>query len=184
MRGSSIAVRYEKFTISGSSGDAPVYNNVPVVSVRNIKTRLTAADGEIIMLGGLYSSEVSESLRKTPFLSDLPLIGELFTAKDATTYDKQLVFFMKVHILRNPYSVTVDPEATVKEIKEIGKAYQESDVIFDSKDYPRRSSSADTKGFWAQFFDFSPDEPEEPKAKSAEPPAYGPLAAPAERGRK
>lgn len=180
----TIAVRYEKFTISGSSGDAPVYNNVPVVSVRNIKTRLTAADGEIIMLGGLYSSEVSESLRKTPFLSDLPLIGELFTAKDATTYDKQLVFFMKVHILRNPYSVTVDPEATVKEIKEIGKAYQESDVIFDSKDYPRRSSSADTKGFWAQFFDFSPDEPEEPKAKSAEPPAYGPLAAPAERGRK
>ena len=91
---------------------------------------------------------------------------------------------MKVHILRNPYSVTVDPEATVREIKEIGKAYQESDVIFDSKDYPRRSSSADTKGFWAQFFDFSLDEPEEPKAENAEPPAYGPLAAPAERGRK
>lgn len=182
----TIAVRYEKFTISGSSDDAPVYNNVPVVSVRNIKTRLTAADGEIIMLGGLYSSEVSESLRKTPFLSDLPLIGELFTAKDATTYDKQLVFFMKVHILRNPYSVTVDPEATVKEIKEIGDAYQNSTVIFDSKDYPRRSSSADKKGFWAQFFDFESEEPEVPKAKqeASEPPLYGPLAAPAERGRK
>ncbi len=182
----TIAVRYEKFTVSGASGDSPVYNNVPVVSVRNIKTRLTAADGEIIMLGGLYSSEVSESLRKTPFLSDLPLIGELFTAKDAATYDKQLVFFMKVHILRNPYSVTVDPEASVREIKELGNSFQNSRTIFDSKDYPQRSSASNLKGFWAQFFDFSDDEEGKPQAerKGVEAPKHGPLAAPAESEKK
>ena len=182
----TIAVRYEKFTISGSSNESPVYNNVPVVSVRNIKTRLTAADGEIIMLGGLYSSEVSESLRKTPFLSDLPLIGEFFTAKDATTYDKQLVFFMKVHILHNPYSVAMDPEESVREIKELGEAYQNSNVLFDSKDYPQRSSAANLKGFWAQFFDVGEDGEGKPKAERivTEPPKHGPLAAPAESEKK
>lgn len=182
----TIAVRYEKFTISGSSNESPVYNNVPVVSVRNIKTRLTAADGEIIMLGGLYSSEVSESLRKTPFLSDLPLIGEFFTAKDATTYDKQLVFFMKVHILHNPYSVVMDPEESVREIKELGEAYQNSNVLFDSKDYPQRSSAANLKGFWAQFFDVGEDGEGKPKAERivTEPPKHGPLAVPAESEKK
>ena len=161
----TIAVRYEKFSVSGSNSENPVYNNVPVVSVRNIKTRLTAADGEIIMLGGLYSSEVSESLRKTPFLSDIPLLGELFTAKDATTYDKQLVFFMKVHILPNPYSVVIDPEKSVKEIKDVGEAYRNSEVIFDSLNYPQRSSDADKDGFWKQFFNTGSDEEGNPKAE-------------------
>jgi len=174
----TIAVRYEKFSATSGSGESKseVVNNVPVVSVRNITSRLTAADGEIIMLGGLYSSETQEELRKMPFFSDLPLLGEFFTAKNAYTYDKQLLFFMKVHIIPNPYSIALDPESSVKEIKKIGNIVHDSE-IFDALPYPQVSRSASERGFWSQFFGEFVDPNGETKVKRIKtaPPVQGPV---------
>lgn len=121
----NLLVRYALFPQSGTTSNI----QVPVVSIRNISTVLTAADGEVIMLGGLYSSETTERLRKTPFLSDIPLVGELFTGKDATTYDKQLLFFMKIHILPTPYSVTTNPENTADNMRQVGEMLRHSKAI-------------------------------------------------------
>ena len=128
-----LAVRYQTFTQKDSEGNVTSESSIPVVSVRRIETTLTAADGEIIMLGGLYSSEATERLRKTPFLSDIPIIGDFFTAKDATIYDKQLLFFMKIHILQSPYSVILDPEANAAMIQDIGRAVRDSGTLFREK---------------------------------------------------
>ncbi|MBQ9335872.1 MAG: type II secretion system protein GspD [Lentisphaeria bacterium] len=119
-----LAVRYQTFETQDAK------STVPVVSIRNISTTLTAADGEIIMLGGLYSSEVTEQLRKTPFFSELPLVGELFTAKSKSVNDKQLLFFMKIHILKSPYSVIMDPEANAAVIQDIGRSIRDSNTLF------------------------------------------------------
>ena len=119
-----LAVRYQTFETQDAK------STVPVVSIRNISTTLTAADGEIIMLGGLYSSEITEQRRKTPFLSELPMIGEMFTAKSKSVNDKQLLFFMKIHILKSPYSVIMDPEANAAVIQDIGRSVRDSGVLF------------------------------------------------------
>ncbi len=131
-----LAVRYQTFSQKDSEGNVTSESSIPVVSVRNIETTLTAADGEIIMLGGLYSSEATERLRKTPFFSDLPVVGDLFTAKDATIYDKQLLFFMKIHILPSPYSVVLDPEANAAMIQDIGRSVRDSGTLFREKSKP------------------------------------------------
>ena len=120
----TLAVRYQTFETQDAK------STVPVVSIRNISTTLTAADGEIIMLGGLYSSEITEQRRKTPFLSELPMVGELFTAKSKSINDKQLLFFMKIHILRSPYSVIMDPEANAAVIQDIGRSIRDSHQLF------------------------------------------------------
>ena len=120
----TLAVRYQTFETQDAK------STVPVVSIRNISTTLTAADGEIIMLGGLYSSEITEQRRKTPFLSELPMVGELFTAKSKSVNDKQLLFFMKIHILRSPYSVIMDPEANAAVIQDIGRSIRDSHQLF------------------------------------------------------
>ena len=120
----TLAVRYQTFETQDAK------STVPVVSIRNISTTLTAADGEIIMLGGLYSSEITEQLRKTPFFSELPMVGELFTAKSQSVNDKQLLFFMKIHILKSPYSVIIDPEANAAVIQDIGRSVRDSGVLF------------------------------------------------------
>lgn len=126
-----LAVRYQTFVADNSS------STVPVVSIRNISTTLTAADGEIIMLGGLYSSEVTEQLRKIPFLSDIPIIGELFTAKNKSIHDKQLLFFMKIHILKSPYSVMLDPEHNAASIQDMGQSLRDSGTLFPQKPEPK-----------------------------------------------
>ena len=133
-------VRYQTFETQEAK------STVPVVSVRNTSTTLTAADGEIIMLGGLYSSEITERLRKTPFLSDLPLVGELFTAKSSSVYDKQLLFFMKIHILKSPYSVLVDPEKSAAVIQDAGRAVRDSGTLFKVKS---RAELQDQKSFFS-----------------------------------
>ena len=134
----TIAVRYESFAVPNANGDnaAPVSNRIPVVSVRNIETRLTAADGEIIMLGGLYSSESSQSTSKTPFLSDIPVIGEFFTAKNYSVTDKQLLFFMKIHILESPHMVLADPEQTAMELNQTADMLKGSNKLFAKPDIP------------------------------------------------
>ena len=134
----TIAVRYESFAVPNSSSEdsAPVSNRIPVVSVRNIETRLTAADGEIIMLGGLYSSESSESKNEVPFLSDIPVIGQFFTSKNYSVTDKQLLFFMKIHILENPYMVLLDPEKTAMDLHEAAGAMRDSSKLFAKPDIP------------------------------------------------
>ena len=134
------AVRYQAFETQEAR------STVPVVSIRNISTTLTAADGEIIMLGGLYSSETIERLRKVPFISDLPLIGELFTAKSATVNDKQLLFFMKIHILDSPYAVMIDPENSAAVIQDAGRALRDSGTLFNVKS---KAEVKDQKSFFS-----------------------------------
>ena len=133
-----IAVRYESFAVPNSSGDnsAPVSNRIPVVSVRSVDTRLTAADGEIIMLGGLYSSESSESKNSIPFLSDIPVLGQFFTSKNYAVTDKQLLFFMKIHILDSPYMVLFDPEKTARDLNNAADSLRGSTILFTNPNIP------------------------------------------------
>ena len=136
----TLAVRYQTFETQDAK------STVPVVSIRNISTTLTAADGEIIMLGGLYSSEITEQLRKTPFFSEIPLVGDLFTAKSKSVNDKQLLFFMKIHILKSPYSVLVDPERNAAVIQDIGRSVRDSGTLFNAKP---KAQLEDQKSFFS-----------------------------------
>ncbi len=162
----NLLLRYDEFPQTGSETTI----KVPVVSIRSISTQLTAADGEVIMLGGLYSSERSERLRKTPFLSDIPLIGELFTGKDYTMYDKQLLFFMKIHILQTPYSVITDPEANAEMIRKIGDSVGKSPAIFKGKEPPKQKNSTDFLSFLLGDDDPVVKEKKEKKEENAENP--------------
>jgi len=119
-------IRYEQFTQNNLTF------STPVIAIRNINTELTMKDGEIIILGGLYSTEKMVTKRRTPYLSDLPLVGELFTALDESNIQKQLVFFLKMHILGNRDRIfaSQDLEKTSDEMRKAADIIEESDTIF------------------------------------------------------
>ena len=107
----------------------------PVIDVRNINTELTAGDNEIILLGGLYSNEVLKTTRKTPVLGDMPgIFGDLFTALDLTDVKKQLVFFMKIGILKKTGSkdgfVGYDINKSATDVKDIGDSLHQDRDLF------------------------------------------------------
>lgn len=97
---------------------------VPVISIRKIESYLRMRNEQVVMLGGLYSSTYSLMQERTPFLSDIPLIGELFTGKRLSKEVKQLIFFMKVHIIPpdEEYStILYDPDEGAATSENIGK---------------------------------------------------------------
>ena len=120
-----------------STGQAISFQ-VPVISIRNLDTTLTLRDGEVIMMGGLYSNRSSMQEDRTPLLSDMPYIGELFTAKNRETEIVQLVFFMRVHILRpaeNPSGITFDPDEVANTSSKVG------DILQSSPSFPKLKST-------------------------------------------
>ncbi len=120
-----------------STGEAISFQ-VPVISIRNLETTLTLRDGEVIMMGGLYSNRSSMQEDRTPLLSDLPYIGELFTAKNREQEIVQLVFFMRVHILRpleNPSGIVFDPDEVADTSSKIG------DILQNSPSFPKLKST-------------------------------------------
>ena len=107
----------------------------PVIDVRNINTELTAGDNEIILLGGLYSNEVLKTTRKTPVLGDMPgIFGDLFTALDLTDVKKQLVFFMKIGILKKTGTkdgfIAYDLNKAASDVKDIGDSLHQDKELF------------------------------------------------------
>lgn len=110
---------------------------VPIIAIRNIETMLRLYDGQIIVLGGLYTHNESVTEERVPFLSDIPFIGELFTGKNKQREIVQLIFFLKVSILNDAEmikGVLYDPGTQAKRLREIGKTIKDSKDIFPEKE--------------------------------------------------
>jgi len=73
-----------------------------ILDTRNFKTDLTAKDGETLVLGGIIQKQVSDTLRKTPILGDIPGLKWAFNKKDKTTRDVQLMVFLRPKVVRTP----------------------------------------------------------------------------------
>ncbi len=72
-----------------------------ITNTRSIKTSVLVDDGQILVLGGLISDDLKETVNKTPFLSDIPLLGNLFTRRSTSKEKKNLMVFIHPTIIRD-----------------------------------------------------------------------------------
>ncbi|NQZ07118.1 MAG: pilus (MSHA type) biogenesis protein MshL [Algicola sp.] len=68
-------------------------------NIRESDTIIRAKSGEIVVIGGLMQTTLTESHSKTPFFSDIPFIGELFTQKSEVERKKELVILVKATVV-------------------------------------------------------------------------------------
>ncbi len=116
-------------TIANGNG----FYQVPVISIRSISSYLRLADGQIVIMGGLYTNRNSIQQERIPFLSDIPYLGELFTSKYTDKEILQLLFFLRVRILTpNDMAdgVLFDPEEMIRSTNDFGE------VMRNSKELP------------------------------------------------
>lgn len=71
----------------------------PETSRREVDTSVRVRDGELFVIGGLYSDSRNKSVRKVPVLGHIPLIGELFTSRSESRSSSELAFIVVPHIL-------------------------------------------------------------------------------------
>jgi general secretion pathway protein D len=65
-------------------------------------------DGQTIVLGGLLEDNLVEGKSQVPILGSIPLIGNLFKARNSTKKKTNLLVFIKPTILRNGTQATIE----------------------------------------------------------------------------
>ncbi|MBI4827096.1 MAG: secretin N-terminal domain-containing protein [Nitrospirae bacterium] len=73
----------------------------PIIKVREVDTMVKVSNGKTIVIAGLITDKVSETIRKVPLLGDLPLLGTLFTQTVQEDRKAELVIFITPYILNN-----------------------------------------------------------------------------------
>jgi len=71
----------------------------PQKSVKNADTTARLRPGETLVIGGLIRSEDIERITRIPILSELPLIGDLFTLRSRTHKETELIVFLTPHVI-------------------------------------------------------------------------------------
>ena len=94
----ALFIRQEVSSIAGSQ--LPNSSDL-ITNKREIETTVLADNGEILVLGGLISEDVQESVNKVPLLGDLPIIGALFRSSAMSVQEKNLMIFLRPTILRD-----------------------------------------------------------------------------------
>jgi len=76
--------------------------DVPNTIKRTLNTTITVRDRDTVMLGGFIKSDKSNSRSGVPFLSDIPLLGSLFTQRSDKKDRQELIVLMRPTVLKTP----------------------------------------------------------------------------------
>lgn len=69
------------------------------ITTREAQTNVRVKNGETIVIGGLIGSESSETRNKIPFLSDLPILGKLFSSVHSTKGESEIMIFLTAKVI-------------------------------------------------------------------------------------
>ena len=74
--------------------------NVPSIDTRSVTTSVVVSDGQTVVLGGIYETEIRETINKVPVLGDIPGLGYLFRSRSNVNNNAELLIFVTPKILR------------------------------------------------------------------------------------
>jgi MSHA biogenesis protein MshL len=77
------------------SGQSPYSLPSAQTNIRESDTIIKARNGEIVVIGGLMQSSISDSESKVPLLGSVPLVGKLFTNISKIERKKELIILIK-----------------------------------------------------------------------------------------
>ncbi len=74
-------------------------DELPDTTRRQAVTDVVCGDGESVVIGGLTQEEQTVKRQKTPFLGDLPVLGQLFRHTSRSTKQSTLVIFITPRVV-------------------------------------------------------------------------------------
>ncbi len=77
----------------------------PTTTIRSASTTITVKDGQTVVIGGLISDSITSRESKVPFISDIPVVGNLFKNTESTKNKINLLIFLTPHILKDEVDV-------------------------------------------------------------------------------
>ena len=74
-------------------------SQIPQIQVREMESILQIDSGNTAVLGGLMQDEIVRNTDKVPGLSDVPVIGKIFTGKNDASQKTELVIFLRPTVI-------------------------------------------------------------------------------------
>lgn len=78
-----------------------VVNGVPSIDTREVNTQVLVANGETVVLGGIYEQSTNQQREQVPFFGDLPLVGKLFQNNLNSDEKSELLVFVTPKIVND-----------------------------------------------------------------------------------
>ncbi|HDZ39817.1 MAG TPA: type IV pilus secretin PilQ [Marinobacter sp.] len=78
-----------------------VTEGIPSINTNQVTTQVLVGNGETVVLGGIFQSEVATTVIKTPFLGDIPYLGRLFKRTERINERSELLIFITPKIIKN-----------------------------------------------------------------------------------
>ncbi len=85
-------------------------NLTPTISERKVKSELSVADGQTVLLAGLISENQTISHEGIPVLDQIPVLGAAFSTKNKSIARTELILFIKPKIIHDGADASVVAE--------------------------------------------------------------------------
>lgn len=92
-------------------------NKAPQISERSAETTIRVKAGETILLGGLLKEEEIKNIKQIPFLSKIPILGEIFKSRSIDKKDTEILIAITPTIIHDENGVPrVDLQQTTPKL--------------------------------------------------------------------
>lgn len=88
---------------SDSPGEVQA-SGIRAIDTNRVDTNVLVDDGQTVVLGGIFQNQTSNSVTKTPFLGDLPYIGNLFRKTVNKNNKQELLIFVTPRLVNENVS--------------------------------------------------------------------------------
>jgi len=78
---------------------------IPTIDTREVQTQVHVADGQTVVLGGIFEENNSNDQAKVPFLGDIPVLGHLFRTTTKINDRSELLIFVTPKIIKDNLSL-------------------------------------------------------------------------------
>jgi type IV pilus assembly protein PilQ len=79
--------------------------NVPSIDTRTLTTTVLVGDGQTVVLGGIFESADTDTVKKVPLIGDIPVLGHLFKNTQKVNNKNELLIFVTPKVLREGVTV-------------------------------------------------------------------------------
>jgi pilus assembly protein CpaC len=102
LEGGRISMRVRPEVSEISSAGAVKLNGfeVPALTTRRAETTVELGSGQSFMIGGLLSNSGNNSIEKTPFLGDIPILGALFRSQGFRRSETELMIIVTPYLVK------------------------------------------------------------------------------------
>jgi general secretion pathway protein D len=107
----NVIIDVEQETSEVSQGSAG--SLTPTISDRSVKSSISVASGQTVLLAGLISDETDRSRQGIPIIDKIPGIGDLFSQQSSTKVRTELIIFIRPTVIRDP----VDAHMVAEEMR-------------------------------------------------------------------